>query len=140
MELLTSSNGKVVEESTKATQALENKISEAKVKVQQLQQEVNEFMADFRNSSEKNIADMNKFIEGFLSSLKSEKQALLVHRADIKLDNIDLNVSITQQVTKLQNDLVAENKIMNVLAEQMQKTKVLDETPKNASTHIAKLE
>ena len=72
--------------------------------------------------------------------MKSEKQALSTLHADITLDNTDLNLPITQQLTKLQNDLAAENKIMNVLAEQTQKTKVLDETPKNASTHIAKLE
>ncbi|CAI9281736.1 unnamed protein product [Lactuca saligna] len=40
---------------------------------------------------------------------KAEKQALAALREDIKLNNTDLNLSITQQLTKIQNYLAAEN-------------------------------
>lgn len=84
------------------------KISEAIEKVQQLQKEVKEFMADFRTSFDKSISDMNKVIEGFRSSLKAEKETLSTLHADIKLDNVDLNTTIMKQLTKLQNLLAAE--------------------------------
>lgn len=62
VEMVTSSNVKVLEKSTKVDQASEKKISKTIEKVQQLKQEVKEFMADFLTSSEKNIADMKKVI------------------------------------------------------------------------------
>ncbi|CAI9302449.1 unnamed protein product [Lactuca saligna] len=83
---------------------------------------------------------MSKILKGFRYSLKAIKDALSSLRANIKLENIDLNLSITPRLTKLQNDLAAENKIMDALAEQRQKTKVLNEKMKNASTTIQNLE
>lgn len=47
-------------------------------------------MADFRTSSEKNIADMSKSIEGFRYSLKAKKQALSTLHADIHLTMLNL--------------------------------------------------
>lgn len=38
---------------------------------------------------------MNKVTKGFRSSLKVEKEALSALHVDIKLDNLDLNTSIT---------------------------------------------
>lgn len=138
--MLTSFNSKDVEESTKAAQASEKKISKATEQVQQLHNEVYEFMVDFTTFYDKSIANMNNVIEGFRSSLKVEKEALSTLRADIKLDNADLNIPITQQLTKLQSVLATENKIMDALAEQMQKTKVLTEKMKNTTFNVAKLE
>lgn len=74
--MLTSTNAKVIEESSKAIHDCEKRMSEAVGNVDKLHQEVKEFMNDFRISSEKNTSNMNKVIKGFLSSLKAEKEAL----------------------------------------------------------------
>lgn len=140
MEILTSSNVKVIEESSKAAQPSKKRVIEASEKVQQLQKEVKESMADFRTSSDKNTSDMNKDIVGFWFSLQAGKQALSTLRTDIKLDNTELNTSISEQITNLQNDFVAKNKIMDALVEQTQKMKVLTEKLKNATQNIAKIE
>lgn len=82
-------------------------------------------MNDFHTSSDKNVADMNKVIEGFRISLQTEKETFSSLGSDIQNANVELNSSIFEKITKLQNDLAAENKIMDALAEQNQKTKVL---------------
>lgn len=74
--MITSTNSKVIEESIKASQASDKKIIEDVDKVLLLQSEVNEFMADFRASSEKSTVDMDKVIEAFDSSLKDKNEAL----------------------------------------------------------------
>ncbi|CAI9263689.1 unnamed protein product [Lactuca saligna] len=58
-------------------------------------------MADFRASSDKSTTDMNKVIEAFGSYLKDEREALSMICANIKLDNIDLNSTITTQLDNL---------------------------------------
>ncbi|CAI9277885.1 unnamed protein product [Lactuca saligna] len=140
MKMLTSSNAKVIEESSTTAQASENIITKAYEKTQQLKTKFKEFMAKFQTSSDKSIADMNKFIEGFRSYLKTEKESLSTLCVDIKLDNVDPNTTFTKHLTKLQNDLAAKNKIMDALDEQTQKMKVLSEKVKNATLNIAKLE
>ena len=97
-------------------------------------------MTDFRTSSDKNVVDVNKVIEGFQISLQAEKEALYNLRFGIQRDNVDLHTSFSEGILQLQNDLAAENKIMDALAEQTQKTKVFQEKLKNASIDIAKLE
>lgn len=82
-------------------------------------------MNDFHTSSDKNVADMNKVIEGFRISLQTEKETFSSLGSDIQNANVELNSSIFEKITKLQNDLATENKIMDALAEQNQKTKVL---------------
>lgn len=75
-------------------------------------------MAYFRAYSDKSIVDMNKFIRAFGSSMKAENEALSKIRVDIKLDNMDLNSTITSQIDNLKADLAAENKIMDAIAKQ----------------------
>ncbi|CAI9291647.1 unnamed protein product [Lactuca saligna] len=137
--MLTSASTKVIEESTKATQASNNKFFEHMDKVLLLQTEVKEFMANFRTSSDKSTEFMNKVIKGF-SSLKHEKKAPSKIQADIKLDNVDLNSTITTQLDILKVHLAAENKIMVVLAEQTQKAKALTKKLKNAKSKVARLQ
>lgn len=127
VEMLTYANSKVIEESTKAAQASDKKITEAMEKVSLLESEVKEFMADFRVSSDKSTTDMNKVIEAFGSYLKYEREALSMIYANIKLDNVDLNSTITTQLDNLKVDLATKNKIMGGLAEQIHKEKVLNE-------------
>lgn len=83
---------------------------------------------------------MNKVIEGFRTSLQVEKEALSSLCSNIHNANAELNSSISEKLIKLQNDLAAENKIMDALAEQTQKTKVLQQKLKNAPLNIAKFE
>lgn len=82
---------------------------------------------------------MKKVIEGFHTSLKFEKEALSKLQANAKLDNNHLNLSISQQLTKLQYDLPNENKIMDELVKKTQKTKALNLKLKNATQKIAQL-
>lgn len=63
MEMLTSTNAKVLKEATKVIQALGKKISKTNAKVKKLHQEVKDFMMDFRTSSHNNTTSMNKVIE-----------------------------------------------------------------------------
>lgn len=55
-------------------------------------------MDDFRTSSDKNTVEINKLIKGFLSSLKVEKEALSKLRANIKVDNAELNSTFTTKL------------------------------------------
>ncbi|CAI9300387.1 unnamed protein product [Lactuca saligna] len=71
---------------------------------------------------------------------EDEKEAVSKLRANIKLNNVDLNSSITAQIDKLQKDLAIENKIMDELVEKTQKTKVLTKKLKNATQDITQLE
>ena len=75
-------------------------------------------MTDFRTSSEKNIANMKKLIEGFWASIQAEKKYLSSPHSDIKNDNVELNSSISKKLTKSENDLAAENKNVDDLAKQ----------------------
>ena len=79
-------------------------------------------MTDFRTSSDKNVVDVNKVIEGFQISLQAEKEALSTLCVNIKVGNVELNSTITTKIEKLQDHLEGENKIMDALAEQTQKT------------------
>lgn len=97
-------------------------------------------MAGFRASSDKSIADLNKVIEAFGFSLKARREALSKIRGDIMCGNADLNSTITNQLNTLKIDLEAENKIMDALAKQTQKAKVLNETMKHARSEVARLQ
>ncbi|CAI9302999.1 unnamed protein product [Lactuca saligna] len=77
---------------------------------------------DFRTSSDKNVADANKVIEGLQISLQAEKEALSSLRFRIQCDNVDLHTSFSKRIFRLQNSLAAENRIMDAVAEQTQKT------------------
>lgn len=70
IELLTSENGKVHEETRKMAANYAKKTTKAIVKVEKILIEVQEFMKDFRTTSDKSVADMNKVIEGFRISLQ----------------------------------------------------------------------
>lgn len=65
VELLTSENGEVHEEIRKIAPNSAKRISEATKNFEKLLTEVQEFMNDFRTSSYKSVADMNKAIKGF---------------------------------------------------------------------------
>nr|KAJ0208382.1 hypothetical protein LSAT_V11C500272790 [Lactuca sativa] len=64
-------------------------------------------------------------IEGFQTSLQVKKEALSVLRFGIQKGNVDPHTSFSERILRLQNDLATENKIMDALVEQTQKTKVL---------------
>lgn len=140
IEMLTSTNAKFIEESSKVIREYEKRIYETTKKVEKLHHEVQSFMNDLRTSSDNNTTDMNKMIEGFHSSLKAEKEALSNIPADIKVDNAELHTTLSTMIEKLQEDLAIENKIMYELAQKTQKTKVLSVKLKNATTTIAQLE
>lgn len=65
VEMLTSTNAHVLEQTTKTAQASEKKIIESTEKVNNLIKEFQQFMSAFRTSSDKNTADMNMVIESF---------------------------------------------------------------------------
>lgn len=140
VEMLTKEYAKVLEDSSKAITASEKTILDTTAKVEKLRKEVTTFIAEFRTSSESNTEAVNKVIAGFSTSLQAGKQALSVVRSAIKVDDVELNASILTKIEKLQQDLAAENKIMDQLAEKIQKAKVLSEKVKNASRHIVDLE
>lgn len=138
--MLTSSNAKVLKEATKAIQASQQTISETTATIKKPHQEVTMFMNDFITSSNKNTANMNKVIKGFLNSLKDEKEAHSLILSDIKVENVELTSSIVSKIEKLQEELAAENKIMDELTEKTQKAKVFSVKLKSATKDIVDLE
>lgn len=82
-------------------------------------------MTEFKTSSDSNTKAVNKVIAEFRTSLQANKEALSLFLSEIKLDNIELNASIVSKIEKLQKDLVAENNLMDKLAENIQNAKVL---------------
>ncbi|KAI3701012.1 hypothetical protein L2E82_45654 [Cichorium intybus] len=136
VEALTKANSKVLENSAKAIGNLEKLMTETTIKVEKLLQEVVTFIKDFRTSNDANTKSVNKVITGFWDSLKAEKEALSVLRADIKKENADLASSLNAKVEKLQQDLAMENQVMVQLAEKNQKVKVLYVKLKHASEQL----
>ncbi|CAI9294354.1 unnamed protein product [Lactuca saligna] len=84
--------------------------------------------------------DINKVTKGFSSFLKAEKEALSKICVDIKLDNVNLKSTITTQLNKLKADTTIENKIMDALAEQTHKARILTENLKNAKYEVLRLQ
>lgn len=64
-------------------------------------QEVQEFVANFRMASDKNVTDVNKVVEGFQNSLQAEKEVLSSLRFGIQRDNADLHTSFPERILRL---------------------------------------
>lgn len=86
------------------------------------------FMSIFQSSFETNTAKANAAISDLSVSLRTKKEALEKVRTRIQTDNSKLNSSITSKITKLQDDLAIESKIMDALALKSERVKVLNST------------
>ncbi|CAI9280536.1 unnamed protein product [Lactuca saligna] len=69
-----------------------------------------------------------------------KREALSKIQADIKMENVYLQSTITNKLDTLKVDLAAENKIMEALVEQTRKAKVLNEKVKHENSEIARLQ
>ena len=67
----------------------------------------------------------NEVISSLGSTLKIEKAKLEEVRIGLQSDHAEFNSSISSKITKLQDDLAMESKIMDALAAKTEKVKVL---------------
>lgn len=82
-------------------------------------------MNKFQQSFELNIAAANKVISSLSTSLKSERSKFQDICNGLKDDHDKFQSSITSQLSKLQEDLAMERKVMEALAIKTEKVKTL---------------
>lgn len=124
-EMLTKENAKALAESTNATEASKKTIRDTTEQVAKINVEVTKFMSGFQSSSYLNTAAANKVITSLITSLQTKREALTRVRGEIKVENSELNSSNVSNIEQLQKDLVVENAIVDKLAENTEKAKVL---------------
>ena len=83
------------------------------------------FMNNFQTSFESNTTKANEVIANLDSSLKVARAKLQKVRTGITTDHEEFKSSISSQISKLQDDLAMEIKIMDSLAIKTEKIKVL---------------
>lgn len=124
IEMVTTSNVDIFEnqkdlaaDSAKKIADVEAKIDKVVADVEEITSYMKKFMVDFQTSSNKNVVEVNKFIEGFGSSLQSEKESPSILCCGLQHDNVDHHMSITNSILRMQTDLAHENKTMDALTE-----------------------
>lgn len=146
IEMVTTSNVDIFEnqkdlaaDSAKKIADVEAKIDKVVADVEEITSYMKKFMVDFQTSSNKNVVEVNKFIEGFGSSLQSEKESPSILCCGLQHDNVDHHMSITNSILRMQTDLAHENKTMDALTESTQKVKVQKEQMKHAMIELHKV-
>ena len=91
-------------------------------------------MTQFQTSFESNTATTNEVISGLSSSLKSERVKFQEVRKGLKDDHEKFQSSISSQLSKLQEDLAMESKVMDALAVKTEKVKTLSLSLSEART------
>ena len=85
-------------------------------KVDKLITETIEFMNDYKTTYNSNTASANHAIQNVGVLLKTEKANFVQLLKDFKTDQEAFHSSILEKITKLQEDLAMERKIMDALA------------------------
>ncbi|CAH1453021.1 unnamed protein product [Lactuca virosa] len=94
-------------------------------KVDKLIADTIEFMEDDKNTYNVNTATTNKAIQNIGAIFQAEKANFAYLRELFQSDHEAFQSSIAAKITKLQEDLATENKIMDALAIKEEKCKVL---------------
>ncbi|CAI9281328.1 unnamed protein product [Lactuca saligna] len=81
-------------------------------KVNKLITDARVFMEKFQSSFESNTAKANEVISSLGSTLKIEKVKLQEVHTGLKTDHAEFNSSISSMISKLQDDLALERKIL----------------------------
>ncbi|CAH1415841.1 unnamed protein product [Lactuca virosa] len=85
-------------------------------KVDKIISQTIEFIEDYKSTYNTNTASANQALKNLGSMFKSEKANLQDLRKSLQKDHDTCQTSISSQITKLQDDLVMESKIMHALA------------------------
>ncbi|KAI3690683.1 hypothetical protein L2E82_48886 [Cichorium intybus] len=112
-------------------------MEETATKIGRLETDVLQFMQDFRDSNHSNNDRMTKVIQGFVDTLKAEKEALATLRSDLRKENSDLASSLEAKFEKLREDLAMENEVMDLLASKTTKIQLLKTHLKNTTAVLS---
>ncbi|CAI9282934.1 unnamed protein product [Lactuca saligna] len=82
-------------------------------------------MADINFAEEKNTTNENKVIENLTATLHIEKEALQKVCSDLQTDHSSFESSISSQFVKLQEDPTVESRIMDELALETTRVRML---------------
>lgn len=103
----------------KANKAISDSIAlctKVTAKVEKLLTDALDFMTNLKTSAESNTLKVNEAIVGLNTTLQKEKEALIEVRTSLQKYNIEFQASISSKMTKLADDLAAENNITDQLA------------------------
>lgn len=123
---------KLVDDSDHKIVELQVKVDQAVLEVKDMYLNMKKFTKSFQSSSNNNVSEVNKVIEGFCLSLQTEKESLSSLCFGLQKDNTNHHTSIANSILRMQNELAHETKVMDALAGSTQKVKVLKEQLKNA--------
>ncbi|CAI9284479.1 unnamed protein product [Lactuca saligna] len=116
LETLTQEHSTNLEKMNKVINASANVCNNMTKKVDKLITDATVFMEKFQSSFESNTTKANEIISSLGSTLKTKKSKLQEVVTGIKSDHAKSQSSISSQISKLQDDLTMENKIMDALA------------------------
>ncbi|CAI9274242.1 unnamed protein product [Lactuca saligna] len=108
-------------------------------KVDKLIVETTTFMENYIPTYNNNTASANEAIQNLGAMFKTEKINLKKIRTGFQQDHTSFQTSFTSKITKLQDDLAMENKVMDALAKKTEKVKVLDQKLKHTEQYVKDL-
>ncbi|CAI9266615.1 unnamed protein product [Lactuca saligna] len=125
IETLTKEHSSNLENMNKVVDASATICNKMTKKGNKLISDATSFMNNFQTSFESNTTKPNESIANLGSSLKAEREKLQGIRTGITTDHEEFKYSISSQVSKHQDDLAMESKIIDSLAIKNEKVKVL---------------
>ncbi|CAI9296982.1 unnamed protein product [Lactuca saligna] len=93
-------------------------------KVDKLIFETNTFMENYRTTYNNNTTSVNEALQNLGAMLKTEKITLEKICIGLQQDHASFQTSLTLQISKLQDDLAIESKIIDALPRKIEKVKV----------------
>ncbi|CAI9271301.1 unnamed protein product [Lactuca saligna] len=97
------------------------------------------FMENYRTTYNNNTASMNEALQNLGSMLKNEKINLEKIRSGLQQDHASFQTSLSSYITKLQDDLAMESKVMDALARKTEKVKLLDQKLQRSERQVKDL-
>ncbi|CAI9289885.1 unnamed protein product [Lactuca saligna] len=136
LETLTKEHSANLEKMNMAVDASATICNNSNEKFDKLITDARVFMKILQSSFEHNTTKANEVISSLGSYLKTEKAKLQEVRTGLTIDHAQFNSSISLQISKLQDNLAMERKIMDALAIKTEKVKVLTVKLENAEKQV----
>ncbi|CAI9302755.1 unnamed protein product [Lactuca saligna] len=136
LETLTKEHSANLEKTNKAVDASTTVCNNSTKKVDKIIIDARVFMEKFQSSFELNTAKADEVISSLGCTLKTEKAKLQKVCTGLQTNHAQFNSSISLQISKLQDDLEMERKIMDSLAIKTEKVKVLTVKFKNTEKQV----
>ena len=93
-------------------------------KVDKLIFETTNFMETYQTTYNNNTSSVNEALQNLGAMFKNEMLNLEKIRTGLQQDHASFQTSLTSKITKIQDDLAMENKIMDTLGKKSEKDKV----------------